>query len=222
MANLSPEHINGIYILGAAVIGGIFVLLAAKSASNGRNGKNPTKGEIRSRPNHSKTSSSQLSTEDAKAVHITHRDSLFLAFIGGLFILSAIIFGIKAWIPNGENETTEIEIFKMIESSKTALEEIVFDCNILEAKKESGVISNEEVIRLVELQKRRAAGIESHLNAYEFACAKFLDHKIDKARFKKTYQSALRQIMRTPLFLEHINQYDNYSAIKRVYAEWEK
>jgi hypothetical protein len=122
--------------------------------------------------------------------------------------------------------TIEIEVFKMIESSKTAFEEIDVDCDILEGKKGLGLLSPEEVIKLHVLRDRRNVAIESFLNAYELACAEYLDSKkwyskkIDTGRFRKTYQSALRTIMKTPLFYEHINNPDNnYDAIKLVYDE---
>ena len=62
---------------------------------------------------------------------------------------------------------------------------------------------------------------ERNLNAYEEACAKYLDNKVDKERFRKNYHIEIRQLV------EDINNKEKfdattspYKAILKVYKEW--
>lgn len=66
------------------------------------------------------------------------------------------------------------------------------------------------------------AAVESNINAYEEACAKYIDNKYDRKRFKKIYQISLRQLVENP---QHKPYFDGvtsrYKAILKVYSEWE-
>lgn len=62
--------------------------------------------------------------------------------------------------------------------------------------------------------------IEQLLNSYEEACAKYIDGKIDKKRFKKTYIDEIRNIVDTNDFKEYFKFGSKYAAIKKVYNEW--
>lgn len=62
--------------------------------------------------------------------------------------------------------------------------------------------------------------IEQLLNSYEEACAKYIDGKIDKIRFKKTYIGEIRNIVETNDFNEYFKFGSQYVAIKKVYNEW--
>lgn len=58
------------------------------------------------------------------------------------------------------------------------------------------------------------------LNAYEEACMKYLDEKIDKARFKKTYIKEIRQLVESESNKDKFGTSSSYTAIKKVYDEW--
>lgn len=62
---------------------------------------------------------------------------------------------------------------------------------------------------------------ERNLNAYEEACAKYLDNKVDKERFKKNYHIEIRQLVEDA---NNKNKFDAttspYKAILKVYKEW--
>jgi len=62
--------------------------------------------------------------------------------------------------------------------------------------------------------------IEQLLNAYEEACAKYIDSKIDKKRFKKLYIDEIKNIVETEDFNEYFRFGSKYDAIKKVYNEW--
>ncbi|MBI4834808.1 MAG: hypothetical protein HY811_08335 [Planctomycetes bacterium] len=65
--------------------------------------------------------------------------------------------------------------------------------------------------------------VENNLNAYENACAIYIDGKIDKDRFKKTYKTEIRQLVEN----EGMKRYfepattSRFKAILKVYKEWE-
>lgn len=66
-----------------------------------------------------------------------------------------------------------------------------------------------------------SASLEDWLNAYDEACAKYLDGKIDKERFKKMYSVEIRQIVEDANTKSY---YDGaatrYRATLKVYNEW--
>ncbi len=65
------------------------------------------------------------------------------------------------------------------------------------------------------------SAIEINLNAYEEACAKYIDGKVDKERFKKNYMVAIRQQVESPDNADKFNATTSpYKAILKVYKEW--
>ncbi len=74
----------------------------------------------------------------------------------------------------------------------------------------------------LDLTKRLDAAIEENLNAYEEACAKYIDGKVDRKRFKKMYKDEIRNLVQN----ENLKKYfdgvtSTYKAILKVYREWE-
>lgn len=71
------------------------------------------------------------------------------------------------------------------------------------------------------LNKAFRTATERNLNAYEEACAKYLDNKIDKERFKKSYNIEIRQLVEDS---NNKDKFDattsHYKAILKVYNEW--
>lgn len=62
---------------------------------------------------------------------------------------------------------------------------------------------------------------EIYLNAYEDACGKYIDSKIDKERFKKMYHSEIRRLVEEePYKSEYATEQSPYHATKKVYREW--
>lgn len=65
------------------------------------------------------------------------------------------------------------------------------------------------------------SAIESNLNAYEEACAKYLDGKVDKERFKKNYNIEIRQLVENKNYANYFNPTTStYKAILKVYKQW--
>ena len=62
---------------------------------------------------------------------------------------------------------------------------------------------------------------ESNLNAYEEACAKYLDGKTDKDRFKRMYSTPIRRLVESEELKDFFPAYtSNFKCILKVYKEW--
>ncbi len=62
---------------------------------------------------------------------------------------------------------------------------------------------------------------EEFLNAYEEACQKYLDKKVDKNRFKKSYFTEIQSMVKNESFKQKYDtQSTPYKATLKVYKEW--
>lgn len=62
---------------------------------------------------------------------------------------------------------------------------------------------------------------EELLNAYDEACQKYLDKKVDKERFKKSYFTEIQDIVKNEVFKQKYDtQSTSYKATVKVYNEW--
>ena len=65
------------------------------------------------------------------------------------------------------------------------------------------------------------AANEQFRNAYEIACSLYLDGKVDRDRFKKSYAREIRQLVEDPVQNEFYNNIKSaYPCTKKVYDEW--
>jgi len=63
--------------------------------------------------------------------------------------------------------------------------------------------------------------VELNLNAYDEACSKYIDNKIDKERFKRNYYTSIGKLIENPNTKAKIEPMDSpYRCIKQVYEEW--
>ena len=62
---------------------------------------------------------------------------------------------------------------------------------------------------------------EDLFNAYDEACAKYIDKKVDRERFKKMYMHEIRQLVEEAPYKSFFNQKScRFDAILKVYDEW--
>lgn len=62
---------------------------------------------------------------------------------------------------------------------------------------------------------------EDVLNAYDEACAKYNDKKVDRERFKKMYFHEIRQLVENKDFADKYNSVSSrYTATLKVYKAW--
>ena len=63
--------------------------------------------------------------------------------------------------------------------------------------------------------------IESNLNAYEEACAKYLDGKIDIDRFSRMYNTPIRNLVENDEYQDYFKPIiSSYKCILKVYEKW--
>ncbi|OVZ88320.1 hypothetical protein CBW54_09730 [Yersinia kristensenii] len=119
---------------------------------------------------------------------------------------------------NIQHASVELEIRNAIENSKNQIQDLSITFAPLKVK----VNRTQEEEALFEFhEKALKSGIESLLNQYDDACAKYIDGKIDKHRFKKTYNKEIRNIVENKEFEEYFNPTtSNYKPILIVYKEW--
>ena len=71
------------------------------------------------------------------------------------------------------------------------------------------------------LQYAYSAAEESYRNAYEDACGKYMDGKIDKERFRKMYQREIRRLVEEePHKQSYAEVQTPYASTVAVYREW--
>jgi hypothetical protein len=72
----------------------------------------------------------------------------------------------------------------------------------------------------VSIAAERAA-LEDVCNAYDEACAKYLDNKVDKERFKKLYVDEIRQWVTNKNYIDKYRELDTkFRATVKVFKEW--
>jgi hypothetical protein len=111
-----------------------------------------------------------------------------------------------------------------------ATRDSVRDIAIKIAETEKGVAPDKQTpmqkAKLAVLGDAFFEAVEDNLNAFEDACAKYLDNKIDRKRFKRMYVSEIRNFcmckeghpVHNKLFPE---QQSNFKAIWKVFHEWD-
>lgn len=120
-------------------------------------------------------------------------------------------------------EMANVELFmnERITNTKEKVAEISLQMTPLLSKQNR---SSEEDAQIEVFIRIFDAAVENNLNAYEETCAKYLDGKIDKERFIRTYRREIRQLVENESFKEK-DYFDGvtspYKAILKVYDEWE-
>lgn len=120
-----------------------------------------------------------------------------------------------------QHASVELEIRNAIEGAKYNIQTLSSSFAPLKVGHEKGTLSeNEEAVYQIHL-KTLDSMIESMLNQYDDACAKYLDGKIDKARFRKTYHKEIANIVENAEFKEYFDPTTSrYKPILMVYKEW--
>lgn len=77
--------------------------------------------------------------------------------------------------------------------------------------------------RMLEIyEKAFNEAIEDNINAYEDACAKYLDNKVDQKRFEKLYKVEIRQLVQNVEYKKYFDGITStYRCILKVYEQWE-
>lgn len=123
----------------------------------------------------------------------------------------------------GQSETA---LREAISNARQRIEESSFKIEEVLLGRKSTQLNTEEKRRLNLLSQSRSAIIENYLNAYEDACGKYLDNKIDKVRFKKSYVTEIANLCKADVesYAKHMHPKatSKYEAIWKVYDEWHR
>lgn len=124
---------------------------------------------------------------------------------------------------NIQNGMVELEMRQAIENAKTKLNDIALLMAPLVSKEDAESLDDEAKSTLTYYRKNFNAAIESLLNTYDDACSKYIDGKVDKERFRKTYKYEIRNLLERPDLKEFFDPLTSrYRTIINVYTEWEK
>jgi DNA-binding Xre family transcriptional regulator len=137
--------------------------------------------------------------------------------------VGALIISIIALIKSISSTSATIELMmnERITNTKDKVNEVAMQMAPL-LSKNKGKRTAEEESQLEMLCKVYDSAVESNLNAYEEACAKYLDRKVDRKRFKKTYKTEIRQLVEDDSLRDRFEPLTSkFKAIMRIYDEWE-
>lgn len=141
--------------------------------------------------------------------------AVIISIISTLIALGSIIFSYRTSkkandIATEQNKISqgqiELQIHQLISQTKKDLLDIAL-------KVDSG---QAEILKQAFETAR-----ELNLNAYDEACSKYLDKKVDRERFKRNYHVEIRQLVEDPNNGEKFNGVTSkYKCILKVYEEW--
>ena len=123
---------------------------------------------------------------------------------------------------NLQHGMVELEISQSIEGAKSGINEISIVMVPYVAKEEDKSLTKEEAAVLELYRKNFNAATQTLVNYYDSACSKYIDGKVDKVRFKKTYKNEIRKLLENKALEEYFNPLtSSYKPILNVYQEWE-
>jgi len=121
-----------------------------------------------------------------------------------------------------ENASVELEIRNLIKEARKELESKISELRFYQEKEKNKTLTPDDKIKLDIVIDQCQNAKQEYINSYEEACSKYLDGKIDKERFKKTYVVELRNILDNKSLESFFSSPASpYKAILKVYDEWE-
>lgn len=135
-------------------------------------------------------------------------EQIVAASITALLSVAAIAISVKSLINSrkASQVSTELLIQQLISGTRKDTHEFLY------------TISDGDKAVAKELLN---AYIEQELNTYDVACAAYIDEKIDRVRFEKTYSTEIRNLFEHNKNTKKVlDKPGRYNAIKKVYEEW--
>lgn len=150
-------------------------------------------------------------------------DNICIDIISLLIAVISFGFSIFCWAKNRQLEKINIAFVEkqtLIEqgSLETQIRSAIYDATKELARISYDMIKNQNVEEYTSIFKTLD---ELYRNTYEDACAKYLDGKIDKERFKKMYQHEILELVTGDSEKEHYSSNQTkYVSTIAVYKEW--
>jgi hypothetical protein len=162
---------------------------------------------------------------------MTENEVLTLALSGISIVVSLIALFKSSTASSRANEISaeqlklnhaqvEIDLRNQISESKRQVRELVEQHADFLARPIAS-LTQEEIQRRDRIKVISNQAIEEQLSTLDSACQKYIDEKIDKERFKKSYQREIRQIVQDDTHAEFFRTGHAYNALMRVYNSWE-
>jgi|GEM_PF-1667610 len=129
-------------------------------------------------------------------------------FVSGAFSLIAVVVSIFGYRNSKKTSqvSSELLIQQMISNARKDVHDLSFRLNGDDKKIGKSLLN---------------ALLEQELNVYNTACASYLDRKIDRKRFKKTYLIEIQNFFEKDSEIKKIiEKTGRYNALKKVYEEW--
>lgn len=129
-------------------------------------------------------------------------------FVSGAFSFIAVVVSIFGYRNSKKTSqvSSELLIQQMISNARKDVHDLSFRLNGDEKKIGKSLLN---------------ALLEQELNVYNTACASYLDRKIDRKRFKKTYLIEIQNFFEKDSEIKKIiEKTGRYNALKKVYEEW--
>ena len=121
---------------------------------------------------------------------------------------------------------TETALREQIALARQRMEDVGFKIQEVLRGRKKDQLSQEEQSHLAFLKTSWNSAVEGYLNAYEDACGKFVDTKIDPTRFKKMYIEEIRNICepKHESYERHMHPEatSKFEAIWKTYKEWHR
>lgn len=115
----------------------------------------------------------------------------------------------------------EISLRSLVENGRNEVNALTAKMAHLLALKENNSLTEVQAEELNIYTGLFKSAVESWLNTYEEACAKYIDNKIDKKRFKKQYHTEIRNLVEEEEFEKFFNPTKSkFQAILKVHKEW--
>lgn len=149
--------------------------------------------------------------------------------ISGVAALTSGIFALLAYssanksrgIAMGQAETS---LRGAISTTRQRFRDVVLKVVEVRAGRRDDDLNAADKRQLATLDAALREAVEDHLNAYEDACAKYNDGKIDKVRFRRMYEEEIRGLCRNEnqaiRSLLHPSDTSKFNVIWSVYREW--
>ena len=116
-------------------------------------------------------------------------------------------------ISQGQAETQMRELIMGARQEVSICSEKLVNCILIDNEKDSQLQTV--------YQKMFDAAQEDLRNAYEEACSRYLEEKVDKKRFKRMYYSEIQSLVENKDQIEYFDSVKSrYKCILKVYKEW--
>lgn len=144
----------------------------------------------------------------------SNKDYAYLAAVifSGLSLFFAFLM-YRAALRRDKNSQgdSELKLFEIIAKAEKDWTDLNFEMNLIDKE-------NDE--KFITMQSKRSAYSQYVLNSYDMGCQRYLDDKLDKERFAKTYKARIHQLHSHDDFKSMLGMGDfKYAAISEVHTK---